>query len=125
MMRMWQGAFGVAIEGCLVSPAYVVLSPCEHVCPEFFAFLFKLPQSLLFLTAHSRGLTKDRLRLYYKDFALIPVRCPDFAEQQRIANCLLSLDDFIAAQIQNLQALKNHKKALMQQLFPLPEAVAA
>ena len=125
MMRMWQGALGVAIEGCLVSPAYVVLSPCEHVCPEFFALLFKLPQSLRFLTAHSRGLTKDRLRLYYKDFALIPIRCPDFAEQQRIADCLTSLDDLIAAQTQKLEALKTHKKGLMQQLFPSPEEVSA
>ena len=125
MMRMWQGALGVAIEGCLVSPAYVVLSPCEHVCPEFFALLFKLPQSLRFLTAHSRGLTKDRLRLYYKDFALIPIRCPDFAEQQRIADCLTSLDDLITAQTQKLEALKTHKKGLMQQLFPSPEEVSA
>jgi type I restriction enzyme S subunit len=121
MMRMWQGALGVAIEGCLVSPAYIVLSPGENVWSDFFAYLFKLPQSLRLLTAHSRGLTKDRLRLYYNDFALIPVLCPEFAEQQRIANCLTSLDDLIASQTQKLDALKTHKKGLMQQLFPSPE----
>jgi restriction endonuclease S subunit len=40
------------------------------------------------------------------------------AEQQKIADCLSSLDDLIAAQAQKLDALKTHKKGLMQQLFP-------
>jgi type I restriction enzyme S subunit len=47
------------------------------------------------------------------------------AEQQRIADCLTSLDDLIAAQTQTLAALKTHKQGLMQQLFPSPEAVEA
>ena len=40
------------------------------------------------------------------------------AEQQRIADCLSSLDEWIAAEAQWLDALKDHKKGLMQQLFP-------
>lgn len=39
-------------------------------------------------------------------------------EQQKIADCLSSLDDLIAAETQKLDALKTHKKGLMQQLFP-------
>ncbi|NIJ64102.1 type I restriction enzyme S subunit [Sphingomonas leidyi] len=39
-------------------------------------------------------------------------------EQQRIAECLTSLDDLIAAQTQKLDNLKTHKNGLMQQLFP-------
>ena len=50
---------------------------------------------------------------------------PQPAEQQRIADCLTSLDDLIAAQTQKHEALKIHKKGLMQQLFPSPEAVEA
>lgn len=42
----------------------------------------------------------------------------DKQEQQKIAACLSSLDDLIAAQTQKLDALKAHKKGLMQQLFP-------
>jgi type I restriction enzyme S subunit len=34
-----------------------------------------------------------------------------------------SLDDLIAAETQKLDAFKTHKKGLMQQLFPSPEAV--
>ena len=40
------------------------------------------------------------------------------AEQQKIAECLSSVDELIAAQARKLDALKTHKKGLMQQLFP-------
>jgi type I restriction enzyme S subunit len=118
MMRMWQGALGVAPEDCLVSPAYIVLAPHKYVVSRFFEYLFKLPASMLLLTSYSRGLTKDRLRLYYDDFARIPLRCPSEPEQQRIADCLGSLDDLIAAESRKLEALRQHKQGLMQQLFP-------
>lgn len=39
-------------------------------------------------------------------------------EQQKIADCLSSLDEVITAQNQKIDALKNHKKGLMQNLFP-------
>jgi type I restriction enzyme S subunit len=43
---------------------------------------------------------------------------PDFSEQQKIADCLSSLDELIAAQTEKLATLKTHKKGMMQQLFP-------
>jgi type I restriction enzyme S subunit len=43
---------------------------------------------------------------------------PKKSEQQKIASCLSSLDELINAHIQKLDALKDHKKGLMQQLFP-------
>ena len=75
----------------------------------------------MLLTSHSRGLTKDRSGLYYDDFARIALKCPEPGEQQRIADCLSTLDARIAAVADKLTALKTHKKGLMQQLFPLPE----
>jgi type I restriction enzyme S subunit len=42
-------------------------------------------------------------------------------EQERIASCLSSLDALITTETQKLEALKTHKKGLMQQLFPSPE----
>lgn len=42
----------------------------------------------------------------------------DQLEQSKIADCLSSLDELIAAEKQRLDALKAHKKGLMQQLFP-------
>lgn len=42
----------------------------------------------------------------------------DKKEQQKIASCLSALDEVIAAHSQKLDGLKNHKKGLMQNLFP-------
>ena len=47
---------------------------------------------------------------------LLPV--PEPPEQQKIADCLGSLDDLIAAAGRKLEALRQHKQGLMQQLFP-------
>lgn len=43
---------------------------------------------------------------------------PSIKEQQKIASCLSSLDEVIAAHSQKLELLKEHKKGLMQNLFP-------
>lgn len=45
---------------------------------------------------------------------------PKSGEQQKIADCLGSLDDLIAAETQKLKALRQQKQGLMQQLFPKP-----
>ena len=49
-----------------------------------------------------------------------PIVFPHPAEQKKIADCLGSLDDLIAAQARKLEALRQHKQGLMQQLFPRP-----
>jgi len=50
---------------------------------------------------------------------------PKKDEQQRIADCLSSLDAQITAESHQLAALKTHKQGLMQQLFPAPETTSA
>ena len=44
----------------------------------------------------------------------------ELGEQQKIASCLSSLDEVITAHTQKLESLKDHKKGLMQKLFPHP-----
>jgi type I restriction enzyme S subunit len=58
-------------------------------------------------------------------FAQLKIPLIPHAEQQRIAACLSSLDDLITAETQKLEALKTHKRGLMQQLFPSPEEAEA
>ena len=53
--------------------------------------------------SYSYGLTDDRLRLYYKDFALIPASPPSEADQERIAKLL----DVWDAAIAKLDALRD------------------
>jgi len=48
-----------------------------------------------------------------------PIELPtDIDEQKEIAECLASVDDLIDSTKQKLVMLQNHKRGLMQQLFP-------
>jgi type I restriction enzyme, S subunit len=48
----------------------------------------------------------------------VEVAMPGPAEQQKIADCLLSLDEVIDAQGRQVEVLRTHRRGLMQQLFP-------
>lgn len=48
----------------------------------------------------------------------MPLLLPSPHEQQKIADCLSSLDELIDATSRKVEILKEHKKGLMQQLFP-------
>lgn len=58
------------------------------------------------------------LQVNSKDLFSIPFPYPSFKEQQKIAACLSSLDDVITAENKKLEVLKEHKKGLLQNLFP-------
>ena len=66
--------------------------------------------------AFDDGVKQTNLRK--EDVLSCPVFSPSLPEQQKIAECLSSIDEAIAAQARKLDALKTHKKGLMQQLFP-------
>ena len=51
----------------------------------------------------------------------LEISLPSLPEQQKIAECLSSLDELLQAQGDKITALKTHKKGLMQQLFPASE----
>ena len=48
--------------------------------------------------------------------SIVSIPLPE--EQQKIADCLSSIDELIALEEQEINTLKRHKKGLMQQLFP-------
>lgn len=58
------------------------------------------------------------VHLYASQLKTLKINIPMFSEQQKIADCLSSIDELIEAQTQKLDTLKAHKKGLMQQLFP-------
>jgi len=63
------------------------------------------------------GSTVKSLRLPI--FENMPTLIPENPqEQQKIATCLSSLDELITAQAEKIKTLKEHKKGLMQGLFP-------
>lgn len=61
---------------------------------------------------------KEHKRYYISTYQNIQVPIPQKNEQQKIADCLSSLDDLIEATNRKIEALKAHKKGLMQRLFP-------
>lgn len=76
-----------------------------------------------YITAFSYILTQKAVKstvlsLRMPILEAFPLLLPNIQEQQKIADCLSSNDDLIMAQTNRLEALKAHKKGLMQQLFP-------
>lgn len=125
MMRMWQGAYGLAEKEGLVSPAYVVLKAKSKVDPAYFAQLLRTPRMLYLMWAYSHGITDDRLRLYFDDFASIPVAIPNLDVQQSISRNF-GLWDLAAGVLSKLSAnARLEKRALLRRLLPTPAQVAA
>jgi type I restriction enzyme S subunit len=104
----------------LVSPDYVVfkcLTEAESgIAPGYLDHFRQTKTWEEFVTEGGDG--SVRVRIYYKDIARVGLALPPFPEQQKIAACLSSVDELIAAQARKVAALKTHKKGLMQQLFP-------
>lgn len=119
-MRMWEGRSALVGIAGLISPAYTVCAPANTVDSRLFAYYFKTDKLIAQFKRYSQGLVKDTLNLKYDAFSRIPVAVPSPAEQRKIAACLGSLDAWIGAESAKVEALKSHKKGLMQQLFPRP-----
>jgi len=103
-----------------LSPLYSVFTPPNpHVGLMIEAYFEAPSRSKAFLSPLCQKGAKNTLQITNTTFLSgilpLPVQ-PD--EQQKIAACLSSLDELIAAQARKLEALKTHKKGLMQQLFP-------
>jgi type I restriction enzyme S subunit len=91
--------------------------------------IFRSPIDGSFLAYYVRGNLKTQIakvaqgdsvvHLYPSQLEKIELGVPhEPAEQQKIADCLSSLDELIELQAKQLEALQAHKKGLMQQLFP-------
>ncbi|MDP2109794.1 MAG: restriction endonuclease subunit S [Thiobacillus sp.] len=116
-LRSFQGGIEYSNYRGICSPAYVILRRKGKDADGYFRHLFKSARFIQQLTRNIEGL-RDGKMISYKQFSeqLIPVPIP--VEQQKIATCLTSLDELIAAQGRKVEALKTYKRGLMQQLFP-------
>jgi len=88
MMRMWQGAVGIAPADGLISPAYVVARPLPVTESRYFVRLFKTATYMAEVDKFSRGIVKDRNRLYWEDFKRMLSCYPPPREQVEIADAL-------------------------------------
>ncbi len=63
----------------------------------------------------------DHKRYYISEYQNLNILLPKYQEQQKIADCLSSIDELIELQTNKIESLKQHKKGLMQGLFPSEE----
>jgi len=111
----WKGESEV-----LVSPDYVVFKCITDdksgIAPDYLDHFRQTKAWEDFVTEGGDG--GVRVRIYYEDIARLQLALPSLPEQQRIAECLSSVDELMAAQARKVDTLKTYKKGLMQQLFP-------
>lgn len=105
-----------------VSQHFIVWTCHAHLLSNWFLYYSLQRMKPVFESAATGSTIKTIGLPFFKD---LRIATPELREQERIANCLRELDSDIAASTQALEALKTHKKGLMQQLFPSAETLAA
>ena len=101
-----------------ISPVYSIFRVKHSADSEFIGRLLIRPSFVNKMLKFRQGVVYGQLKIHENDVLKIKVAIPSFQEQQKIASCLSSLDELIAAHNDKLDALKDHKKGLMQNLFP-------
>lgn len=102
----------------VMSPLYTVFK-FNDARNDFYAHYFKSTHWHQYMRqASSTGARHDRMSISNDAFMSLPLPVSTPDEQQKISDCLSSLDELIIAETLRLDALKLYKKSLMQQLFP-------
>jgi len=102
----------------VMSPLYTIFR-FKNRNNDFYEHYFKSDLWHNYIKSRSNtGARHDRISISSDSFMDIPLPYHSEAEQQKIADCLSSLDDLIIAENKKHETLKNHKKGLMQKLFP-------
>jgi len=94
----------------------LVIRAKAHVNAEYLAAILRSDIFIDYIMRGAKGVKMPRGEIsMIREF---PIPCPFYVEQQKIADCLSSLDELITLESQKLNALKTHKKGMIQQLFP-------
>ncbi|MDI1268838.1 MAG: restriction endonuclease subunit S [Polaromonas sp.] len=104
------------IKTCIHDGWIAVTHIGDEVTRDFLYYLISEPHSQRYFLNNAAGSGVQNLNADI--IKALPVCHPPSSEQQKIADCLSSLDELITAQARKVDALKTHKKGLMQQLFP-------
>jgi type I restriction enzyme S subunit len=93
-----------------MSPLYTVFR-FNSSLNDFYAHYFKSTHWHHYMRqASSTGARHDRMSITNDDFMGLPLPVSNPGEQQKIADCLSSLDDLIAAETQKLETLNTYKR---------------
>lgn len=116
-LRSFQGGIEYSYFHGICSPAYIILRRKVKGSDHYFKHLFKSQRFIQQLTRNIEGL-RDGKMISFIQFSEQLIPTPHPGEQQKIAACLTSQDELIAAQGRKVEALKEHKRGLLQKLFP-------
>ena len=111
------------IKACIHDGWIAIKKISKKLYVEYIYYLISSPFSQQYFTSNAAGSGVQNLNADI--IKSLPILFPNILEQQRIADCLSSLDALIASQTQKIDLLKDHKKGLMQQLFPCIDEVRA
>ena len=119
----WEQAVATTSQaeaGMIASHRFPMYVAKEGKCDvKFISRIFQSKKGKYLLGVASPGGAGRNRTLGQKEFEKLEIIVPEKVEEQRkIADCLSSLDSQIAVQSERLDALRAHKKGLMQQLFP-------
>jgi type I restriction enzyme S subunit len=117
MMRAWQGAIGAVKVKGMVSPAYIIATPCERLVPVYFEYQYRCPEFIQQMDRNSKGITDFRKRLYWAEFKQLATVVPPTEEQTAIAAHIetesAKIDQAITLQQQQIDKLKEYKATLI------------
>ena len=107
-------------HNALVSPLYGVFTPANRHIGQLIEAYFDSPsRSLRFLDPLAQKGAKNTIQISNEKFLSGELFLPsDEREQKKIADCLGSLDDLIAAEGRKLVALREHKRGLLRNVLP-------
>ncbi|WP_209426924.1 restriction endonuclease subunit S [Pararhodobacter sp. SW119] len=94
----------------------IVARPGKRIVQTLLGHLLMSDRFISYIMDGAKGVKMPRGDLEQIQGFEVPV-CTNH-EQQKIADCLTALDDLIRAQGERIEALRAHKRGLMQQLFP-------
>lgn len=108
--------FSGELHNVIISSLYVCFQAIQDVEDKFLWQFFNTFQFNRSVKNNVEGGIRNYL--FYENFSRIKIAVPHTQEQQKIASCLSSLDEVISAHSQKLELLKEHKKGLVQNIFP-------
>lgn len=109
--RIWNGPSGV-----LNQHIFKILMDEQQVALQFALLILARVEEEIARRTH--GFKASFVHVKKSDLVKVEILLPSLREQHRIAACVTSLDDLIAAETRKRDTLKTQKKGLMQQLFP-------
>jgi type I restriction enzyme S subunit len=129
-----KGTLTIICSGDVGVPSFLAVDACIHdgflalididtsrIDVDYLYYCLVNLQRVFNSSATHGGVYNNLTTMILKEFS---IGLPNLEEQNMIANCFSSLDSLLAEHTEKLDALKTHKKGLMQELFPRPEAVS-